>query len=212
MRQILISQAIYYDKKRGTYYDYIDSRLVEICQELGFKPLTISNFFKYPEKYLKKLHIKGIVLSGGSDIGKFPLRDKNEIKLISLGIKTKIPLLGICRGMQMINHYFNGNLVKIDGHVRKKHVIENIFAKRKISVNSYHNYAINIKKLNKDLKPIFKCKKDGSIEAVLHKTKPIMGIMWHPEREKKLKKFDREIIQQFLLRLGELRKKYYEKI
>ena len=91
MRQILISQSIYYDEKRRTYYDYIDSRLVEIFYELGFEPLTISNFFKHPEKYFKNLSIKGVVLSGGSDIGKFPLRDKNETKLISLSIKKKIP-------------------------------------------------------------------------------------------------------------------------
>ena len=211
MKKILITQAIHFDKKRNTYYDYVDIRLIKTFYRLGFKPITISNFFNEPEKYLKDLKVEGIILSGGSDTGKFPLRDRNEIKLISFAIKKKIPLIGICRGMQIVNKYFKGKLVKIDGHVKKKHLIENLVFKNKAVVNSYHNYAIDKKKLNRDLKPIFMCKKDRSIEAFIHIQESILGIMWHPEREKKLKNFDKQIIQQFILKTKKFRKKLFFK-
>ena len=208
MNKILISQAIHFDKKRKTYYDQLDIRLIKTFYKLGFQPITISNFFLNPSKFLNNLNIKGIVLSGGSDLGKSTLRDNNDLELISYGIKKKIPIFGICRGMQVINKYFNGRLKKIKNHVRKKHLIENFSKKKKFFVNSYHNYAIDPQKLNKNLKPIFICKKDKSIEAFLHNKDFILGIMWHPEREKVLKKFDKKTIKDFFLKSKNFRNKY----
>ena len=94
MHRIVISQDINFDKKRKTFYDQLDIRLIKTFYRMGFEPITISNFYKNPSKLLKKLKIKGIVLSGGSDLGKFNLRDNNEIKLISYGIKKKSLYLG----------------------------------------------------------------------------------------------------------------------
>ena len=207
MKKILISQAIHYDQKRKTYYDQLDIRLIETFYKLGFKPITISNFFKKPGDYLKDFNIDGIVLTGGSSIGKFILRDKNEAKLISLSIKKKIPLIGICRGMQVINKYFNGELIKIKGHVKTRNVDKSLTLKNNATVNSFHNYKIRLEKMHKNLIPIYKCKKDGSVESFLHKTESILGIMWHPERERKLKNFDKQIIKQFLINTKEFRKK-----
>ena len=206
MHRIVISQDINFDKKRKTFYDQIDIRLIKTFYRMGFEPVTISNFYKNPSKLLKKLKIKGIVLSGGSDLGKFNLRDNNEIKLISYGIKKKIPIFGICRGMQIINEYFDGQLLKIGDHVRKRHLIENFPSKNIANVNSYHNYAIDIKKMSNDLKPVFICKKDKSVEAFLHDKEAILGIMWHPERERVLKNFDKKIIKKFFFKTNALRK------
>ena len=64
---------------------------------------------------MKQIEIKlsGIVLSGGDDIGKYALRDKSEILLIKYSLKKKIPIFGICRGMQIISKYFKINLKKV---------------------------------------------------------------------------------------------------
>lgn len=206
MHKILITQDINFDKKRKTFYDQLDIRLIKTLYRIGFKPITISNFYRNPSKFIEKLNIKGIVLSGGSDLGKFTLRDNNEIKLISYGIKKKIPILGICRGMQIINKYYNGGLIKIEDHVRKSHLIVNFSSKNKAIVNSYHNFAIDMNKMSKDLKPVYICKKDSSVESFLHNKELILGIMWHPEREKVLKKFDKKIIKKFFLKPKSLRK------
>ena len=55
----------------------------------------------------------GVVLSGGSDIGKNKIRDESEKFLIKFAIKNRIPLIGICRGMQLIGNFFNSKLIKV---------------------------------------------------------------------------------------------------
>ena len=83
----------------------------------------------------------------------------------------------------MINRFFKGKLVKIDNHVKVKHLIFNIKSK-KVTVNSYHNYGINEKTMDKNLSVLHRCFNDNSIESFKHKKYKILGIMWHPEREK----------------------------
>ena len=104
--------------------------------------------------------------------------------------KNSIPTLGICRGMQVINDYFEGNILKKfdKEHVNNDHVIhlENnfVFNERKsIVVNSYHNNIIELETLGKDLVPFAKHEKDQSIEGFMHLKFPIKGVMWHPERK-----------------------------
>ena len=62
-------------------------------------------------------------------------------------------------------------------------------------VNSYHDFSIV--KLGRSLDNLA-FTKDGSIEAFKHKRKKILGIMWHPERYKKIKKFDLDFIKKHL--------------
>ena len=197
-KHILISQAIIHDKSRNEISDNLDTRLVDFFLKLNYNPLTISNSYKSPDSLLKTLNLSAIILSGGANFGKFPKRDNLEKALISYSIRKKIPLIGICRGMQMINKFFNGKLIKIDHHVKKNHLIRDVKNNRKIIVNSYHNYAISEKTIHKDLLILFRCLKDRSIEAFKHRKYKILGIMWHPEREKKFKNYDKRFIKKFL--------------
>ena len=197
-KHILISQAMIKDKSRNEISDNLDTRLVEFFLKLNYNPLAISNSYKCPDKLLKTLNLSAIILSGGANFGKFPKRDNLERALISYSIKKNIPLIGIRRGMQMINRFFNGRLIKIDHHVRDNHLIRDTKNNRTIMVNSYHNYAISEKKIHKDLLILFRCLKDSSIEAFKHRKYKILGIMWHPEREKTFKNYDKKLIKNFL--------------
>ena len=69
------------------------------------------------------------------------------------------------------------------------------FAKNKktLIVNSYHTRIIT--KLGKNLVPKAKAY-DKSIELFAHKTKKIIGMVWHPERYKKFKKIDLQILRR----------------
>lgn len=145
----------------------------------------------------KKLNL--IVSSGGNTIFKIDKNKANKFRAkldryyLSKAIKNKIPFLGICHGAQFLAFYFNSSLKKNSGHVGNYHKIS--YNNKKIVVNSFHNYSVIA--LGKKLKPLAFAN-DGSIEAFVHKKKRVLGIMWHPERYKNFKNFDKKFIKKNL--------------
>ena len=94
--------------------------------------------------------------------------------------ENNIPLYGFCRGMQSILHYFGNELINVKNHVAVRHTINgNIGIDY---VNSYHNQACVKLKDNSKLEVLAQSE-DGVIEAIKHKSLPIIATMWHPERE-----------------------------
>ena len=67
---------------------------------------------------------------------------------------------------------------------------------------SYHNYKIY--NLGKNLNNEGIALNDSTCEFFKHKSKKMYGIMWHPEREKKFKTFDKKLIKDFLKWLSRL--------
>lgn len=164
-------------------------------------------------------NIDGLLLSGGIDpdpllwgeqpipgMGRIdPLRDNFEIELIKLAKDVGLPILGICRGCQLINvalggsiiqdfsgengdfikhrqeapHWYPTHTIKIENNT----ILAKIFAPdQKIKVNSFHHQGV--KKPGKGL-IISSRAEDDVIEAFEDSTGLIMGVQWHPERMKK---------------------------
>lgn len=175
-----------YDEKR----DVISHDWIHFFNELNFIPILIPNTLKNTQNFLDEMKLDGIILSGGDNIGDFPERDRTENEIIEFSIRKNIPLIGICRGMQIINSFFGGTIKKnaTTEHVGNMHKIlfsNNSFCdinKNSINVNSFHNNLINSDNLANDLESIAISTSDDSIEAFSHKKYPISGIMWHPER------------------------------
>ncbi len=198
--------------------DCIDLRWAELLTKINLMPLTLSTIdSKFVTDQLDKYNLNGIILSGGDtphqyfdkiensrrkDINNnLIFRDLYEVKLIEECIKRKIPILGVCRGIQLLNIYFGGNIKPIENHAgEKKHIInssfENIFFDFPKNVNSYHNYCIPKDSLGSDLIPLA-YDIDGNIEAVKHKTNNILGIMWHPEREEPFEEHNLKVLESF---------------
>ena len=181
---ILVSMRNDYFSKINESRDCIDQKLNQWIIELGFVPLLVPNL-KINNFFFEKsnLNISGIIISGGNDINIKSTRYFVEKKLLQYSIKKKIPVLGICHGMQMMSSYEGGSLEKIKNHVKKKHLIinkslTNNYPKK---VNSYHKFTIT--KLSNNFDIICTCNK-GSIEAIKHVKYNWLGWMWHPEREK----------------------------
>ena len=174
-----------YDERRDT----ISHDWINFLQKLNFIPILIPNNLEDIEGYISELKLDGIILSGGDNLGEFPERDETESKMLEIATKNSIPVLGICRGMQIINNFFGGNLHKRDDpeHINNNHTINltkhsPFNENNSITVNSYHNNVIESKDLGKDLKSFATHKDDNTVEGFIHVKYPIIGIMWHPER------------------------------
>jgi len=181
--------------------DSISHDLVNNLLNQKITPLIIPNCNSYPDEYFKKIPFNFLVLSGGDNIIKENcenddeitkiklMRDKTEKLYIKFCIKKKIPIIGICRGMQLINFFFGGDFINLNNnnHVNKTHLItglnqyKNFFLKSKFEVNSFHKNVITKETISSDLSPLMLAD-DNTIEAFIHKQYPILGIMWHPER------------------------------
>lgn len=126
--------------------------------------------------------VQGVILSGGNDLALFcddylsRTRDSYERDLLEHCVKKRIPVLGICRGAQMIAQYFACEIAPLQGHIgsHKLHAQGQEFM-----VNSFHNYGVI--SLSGELESIALAS-DGSIEGFRHERLPIFGVMWHIER------------------------------
>jgi len=193
--KILISSN--FKRHFSTYIDFLDHYWLNFFDKKKYEFLLVPNSTKLATKLIKNnKNIDLIIIPGGNDLFEkskiSTSRLKVESLLINFSIVKQIPLLGVCRGMQHINHYFGGSLSKIKGHMRKSHNIylkDNLFLKDRMIVNSYHNFGV--KKINVAKKfKILAVDSNNNIEMFEHEQKKIIGVMWHPEREKNYKKLE----------------------
>ena len=177
----------YEEKRDSLSHDWID-----FFEKLDFLPILIPNKLHNAENFLNEIKIDGLVLSGGDNIGDDPERDITEKKLIDFAISKKIPILGVCRGMQVLNEYFGGKIIfnESNAHVTKNHFVEITDSKiskftdsTRLKVNSFHHNQINIDILGKKLTSFAISNNDKTIEGFCHDDFPIVGVMWHPERD-----------------------------
>ena len=169
------------------------------------------------QKVLEKLlkFCDGILLTGGHDIdpalyhedksskcGEINhIRDHMDLYLLKRAIELDKSVLGICRGVQLMNVYYGGTLYQdlpsehksnTEHHmhspydrtvhevrIEEKSLLKEILGKDKIQVNSYHHQAI--KELGALLK-VAAVSEDNLIEAVYSDNHTFMlGVQWHPE-------------------------------
>ena len=130
-----------------------------------------------------------------------PERDAFELALIKEAINLKVPILGVCRGMQMINIFYKGKITPVKGHVNTRHDlnVNSEYADLIINnVNSFHNWGIQASDVGSNLIPIA-TDDMSNVEAFIHEIHSIAGIMWHPERDIPFKQKDIKLIKKFLL-------------
>ena len=183
--RIALSQRIDFVSEINEYRDSIDIRMIEWIMHIGGIPFPVpNNLYQNGEliNWLNTISPEAIILSGGNDIGKYKNRDETEKLMINFAKDNNIPLLGICRGMQMIAFNEGSNLEKVSNHCKIKHSLKIVNNKLDFpsEVNSFHNWRL------KDCPESFDVTAyslDGTIEAILHKNLPLAGWMWHPERD-----------------------------
>lgn len=149
--------------------------------------------------------LDGVLFTGGGDItpsyyGKQleteqdqtePERDAFELALFKASLAKGVPMLGICRGMQLLAVASGASLIqRVAGHGGgishdvdiNDGLLREICGVDFACVNSYHQQAVA--EPTADL-PLVVCARasDGSIEAISHRSHPFcLGVQWHPER------------------------------
>ncbi|MGH6846616.1 MAG: gamma-glutamyl-gamma-aminobutyrate hydrolase family protein [Methylocella sp.] len=179
MKAVAVTQRVAVDPPHGTRRDCLDQVWVKFLLVCGLVPIPIPNSVDAALAICEKVH--GIVLTGGNDLaaygGDAPDRDETEIAILDLAERQELPVLGVCRGMQMIQHRFGTRLQPVHGHVAPQQRIS--INGRSVEVNSFHNFGAMEVYL-----PLmtWAIADDGVIKAVRHVGRRMIGVMWHPER------------------------------
>lgn len=183
--------------------------------EAGGTPLIVPSFDDTNAMVSVLDNVDALILSGGGDINPLylgeepipelssinPARDWQELMLVRLAANRQIPILGICRGIQVMTAALGGKLYQdiyrqagatlkhsqdTDRHIATHSVriassskLAKIFGSTNLHVNSFHHQAVQ------EAAPGFAVtavSPDGLIEAVEStQCKSMIGVQWHPE-------------------------------
>ena len=190
--KIGVTQRVELNQEVGEVRDALDQNWTRLLELAGCVVTPIPNALNQVDAWLSSQNLDGFLLSGGNDLSHLPgartashARDTTEASILKWAMEYKLPVIGICRGMQMINCYLGGKLSKIEGHVKRDHEVYCVKGGFIVDVdqqvNSYHDYSIEENDLASSLIPQVYAW-DGSIEAFRHAYLPWVGVMWHPER------------------------------
>jgi len=184
----------------------------EAVRAAGTEPVTAS-----VENKLSLDGFTGLLLMGGSDVNpaRFGVkpqpetdvpddqRDDAELALIHEALERNLPILGICRGLQILNVYHGGTLVQHletaarhdpekDDHSGPAHTVAfvpqsklaKIAAAPMWQVNSRHHQAVL--KLGQNLRISARAVEDDTIEGIEREDKHfVVAVQWHPEDQTK---------------------------
>lgn len=174
----------------------------------------------------------GLILTGGVDIDpqRFgetvlndtvaisPERDESEHRVLELAVERNIPILGICRGIQMLNVYFGGSLyqdipAQVDTEIRhamqmpyhrtchnctvvQGSALHRLLSRDVIAVNSHHHQSVKVPAPGFE---VMARSEDGIIEAICHREKEFCwGVQWHPERIWDIEPSSADIFRAFI--------------
>jgi len=181
MKLVAITQRVSIVPEYGERRDCLDQAWPRFLAACGLTPLALPNVLAVALELCAGADVSGLVLTGGNDLaecgGDAPERDAVESGLLDWAERRGLPVLGVCRGMQVIQRRFGVGLRRVEGHVTRRQVIRIDGEPRE--VNSFHHFGAF------ESRPplaIWAVADDGVVKAIRHSTQPITGIMWHPER------------------------------
>ena len=143
-----------------------------------------------------------LVVTGAIKDSDYKKRDQFEFMLIRMALERGLPVVGFCRGHQVINRYFGGKIGPIPKNLKPKVVhkgrispyikdtyhemeivpgtrLAKVVKAKRVTINTSHRY--HVTKLAEGL-VVSARSDDGVIEAFEHKTLPVTGFQFHPER------------------------------
>ncbi|MDA7591855.1 gamma-glutamyl-gamma-aminobutyrate hydrolase family protein [Pseudomonadales bacterium] len=210
MRKILLSMRVTESDSYSEFRNSIAYEYIEFFEKLNFLVILVPNNSTAIDKYFDD-KIELVVLSGGNNVDPslyqgdetltdvYPERDGTEKEMFNTALKKNIKILAICRGFHAINVFLGGSIShNIKDHVNRFHkLLSNRSYLHNQETNSFHNQGIAMSDLFiQDKGVLLATTEDGFVEAATNTDRSILGIQWHPERQRKA--FDIELIQNFL--------------
>jgi putative glutamine amidotransferase len=181
MKTIAITQRVAVEPDHQERRDCLDQAWTRFLLACDLYPVPVPNNAAAARALCASATIDGILLTGGNDLvtygGDAPERDETEYALLDLAEQRDMPVIGVCRGMQMIQHRLGVKLRPVEGHVTPCQRIR--IDGRPVEVNSYHSFAALQTHPPLDA---WAFAEDGVIEAVRRADDRLVGVMWHPER------------------------------
>lgn len=197
MKPIWITQRVTHEARYQESRDALDNAWIKLLLEAGYFVQLVPNNVEWLQLALKQaLPCAGILLTGGNDLasvgGDAPHRDQLETALLHYALSENLPVLGVCRGMQLIASEFGAELIAVEHQVQPQQT--NIIEGEPRAVNSYHQWALA--QVPNDFRVTAWDEKYQVIKGIQHLTQPIFGVMWHPERIVPFSKYDIGFIQR----------------
>jgi putative glutamine amidotransferase len=187
MRTVAATQRTSQPDRHGEVREGLDVRWRVFLAACGLRLLPLPNDPGTALGLIAVANPAGILLTGGGDLieygGTDLDRQRTEVSLLTYATDTELPLLGVCRGMQLIQTAYGVPLTAVDGHRATRHHLSgashDAVPAPAREVNSFHTLAAVGSR-----PPLQTLTMVGDVvESVRHLTRPVAGIMWHPERE-----------------------------
>jgi putative glutamine amidotransferase len=178
---VAVTSRVVVDPAHHTRYDAVDQRWWSFLASCGLVAVPLPNREDVALDLVRGLPVRGLLLTGGNDLGAYggdaPERDRTENAVLDHALVTGLPVVAVCRGMQLLLHRFGVRLRRVAGHVAPRQIVA-VDGRHRV-VNSYHQWAATY--ANAPLE-VWARTPDSVVKAVRHKAHPTVGVMWHPER------------------------------
>lgn len=220
-------------RNKNSTIEYVEEEMIESVKKAGGLPVFLSNFSENEQINDLALKLDGLILTGGGDVDptsfeeephknlKYvsPERDLFEFAITNIFLKMNKPILGICRGSQIINIVLGGNIYQDIGtqfesevlqhdqkapkyhasqyaNLKEDTLLYSILKQKSIKINSYHHQAV--KKLGKNIKETATAT-DNVIEGIESQNHDfVLGVQWHPEYLYENDNNSKKIFQSFV--------------
>ena len=193
------SDAVAYVEERDALARDWLAFMAAVLPEAAWLPLP--NAGTQASEFIRDWELDGLILTGGDDIGAAPARDTTERALFKHAWQAHLPLFGVCRGMQFAQSVLGGPLgdCRREEHVAQRHQVSLVAQPcpglpAMTEVNSFHTVGIRAETLAPPLEALA-VTADGWVEACHCPERPLIAVMWHPEREAQPADLDRSLVR-----------------